>query len=47
MGFCRYTQALQTLKDEDDVFKEFVAKEIENFKRQGKRTALMEKTINV
>jgi hypothetical protein len=35
------------LKEEDDVFKEFVVKEIENFKRQGKRTALMEKTVNV
>lgn len=36
----------QKLKKEDDIFQDFVAKEIEKFKAQGKRTALLEKSLN-
>lgn len=39
-------QVFHKLKKEDCIFKDFVAKEIENFKVQGKRTALLEKTLN-
>ncbi len=39
-------QVFHKLKKEDDIFKAFVTKEIENFKVQGKRTALLEKTLN-
>ena len=35
------------MKKEEDIFKEFVAKEIENFKIAGQRTALLEKTLNI
>ena len=35
-------QVFHKLKKEDCIFKDFVAKEIENFKVQGKRTALLE-----
>lgn len=34
-------QVFHELKKEDDIFKAFVTKEIENFKIQGKRTALL------
>ena len=42
------TQVIYKLKKDDDIFKDFVAKEIENFKVQGKikRIALLEKTLN-
>ena len=41
-------KVIQAHKKEDDIFKEFVSREIENFKLQGlKRTALLEKTLNV
>jgi len=33
------------LKKEEDIFKDFVTKEIENFKVQGKRTILLEKAL--
>ncbi|KAL7537740.1 hypothetical protein ACHAXR_008025 [Thalassiosira sp. AJA248-18] len=39
-------QVFHKLKKEDDIFKDFVMKEIENFQVQGKRTALLEKTLN-
>ena len=39
-------QVFHKLKKEDDIFKDFVTKEIESFKMQGKRTALLEKTLN-
>jgi|EP00970_Alexandrium_tamarense_P012308 trichohyalin len=39
-------QVFHDLKNEDDVFKDFVMKEIANFAIQGKRTALLEKTLN-
>ena len=39
-------QVFHQLKKEDDVFQAFVAKEIEHFRAKGKRTALLEKTLN-
>ena len=39
-------EVFHNLKKEDDIFKGFVMKEIENFKFRGKRTALLEKTLN-
>ena len=39
-------EVFHNLKKEDDIFKDFVMKEIENFKVRGKRTALLEKTLN-
>lgn len=38
-------QVFHELKKEEDIFKDFVTKEIENFKVQGKRTILLEKTL--
>jgi len=38
---------LESIKNEEDMFKEFVAREIANFKSEGKRTVLLEKTLNV
>jgi hypothetical protein len=42
----RIEQVLESIKNEDDIFRQFVAKEIENFKLEGKRTVLLEKTFN-
>ncbi|KAL7509135.1 hypothetical protein ACHAXN_006200 [Cyclotella atomus] len=39
-------KVLESIKNEDDIFRQFVAKEIENFKLEGKRTVLLEKTFN-
>ena len=39
-------EVFHNLKKEDDIFKDFVMKEIESFKVRGKRTALLEKTLN-
>ncbi|KAL7440238.1 hypothetical protein ACHAXH_008137 [Discostella pseudostelligera] len=39
-------QAIHKLQREDDVFKDFVTREINYFKAQGKRTDLLEKTLH-
>ena len=39
-------QVFHELKKEEDIFKDFVTKEIEKFKVQGKRTILLEKTLH-
>jgi hypothetical protein len=44
-AFKEEQQVLHELKKEEDIFKDFVTKEIENFKVQGKRTILLEKTL--
>jgi len=38
-------QVFHKLQKKDDVFMDFVKKEIENFKARGKKTALLEKTL--
>ena len=42
----RFLQTIHKLQREDDAFKDFVTREINYFKGQGKRSDLLEKTLH-